>query len=165
MGLGAESGFSIAPAQSADIEEIRALFREYEAFLGIDLCFQGFGAELAGLPGDYAPPAGALLIAVGGGRKAGCVALRPIEDNQCEMKRLFVRPEFRGHGLGRELAERVVEEARAIGYRSIKLDTFDFLEGAVHIYQSLGFNEIEAYYSNPLDKVQYWELDLRNRAS
>lgn len=156
--------FSIQPAQPADIEGVRALFREYEAFLDMDLCFQGFEVELAGLPGAYAPPAGALLMAFSGARKAGCVALRPIKDNQCEMKRLFVRPEFRGLGLGRELAERIVDQARTIGYRSMKLDTFDFLTGAVHIYRSLGFVEIEAYYKNPLDKVQYWELDLRRRA-
>ncbi len=152
---------SIAPAKNADIDEVRTLFREYEAFLSMDLCFQGFEEELAGLPGKYAPPSGALLIARGDGRVAGCVGVRGIGDQQCEMKRLFVRPEFRGLGLGRRLAEQIIEEAVSIGYKHMKLDTFGFLEEAVQLYRTLGFREIEAYYDNPLDGVQYWELDMR----
>lgn len=145
---------------NGQLDEVRALFREYEAFLGIDLCFQNFETELAELPGRYAPPTGALFLAWVGDRIEGCVALRDLGDGVCEMKRLYVRPACRGLGLGRCLAERVVEEASAIGYKQMKLDTFEFLDGAVHIYQNMGFRRTGSYYENPHQRVQYWELAL-----
>lgn len=154
---------SIVPASSEQMDIVRELFREYEAFLNVDLCFQGFEAELAALPGDYAPPSGALLIALVDGVPAGCVAVRPIEDGICEMKRLFVRPQFRGLGLGRTLARTVIQESRGIGYTRMRLDTLDFLNSAIHIYKSFGFREIESYYQNPLEGVMYWELNLEER--
>ena len=142
------------------LDEIRDLFREYEAFLKVDLCFQAFEQELAGLPGRYAPPGGDLLIARKGDRAAGCVALRDIGFPVCEMKRLYVRPEFRRQGLGRMLCERIIDRAKAVGYRKMRLDTLDKLEQAVQLYQSLGFVETSAYYLNPLPGVVYCELDL-----
>lgn len=154
------SGVSIIPAKTEHMDYMRELFREYEAFLDVDLCFQGFEEELASLPGNYAPPAGALFIAVASGQPAGCVAVRPLEDKVCEMKRLFVRPDYRGLGLGRELARTVIEESIKIGYERMRLDTLKFLGGAIHIYKSLGFRRIGAYYENPLQEVMYWELEL-----
>ena len=149
-----------AVENAAQIEEIKALFREYEKFLDVDLCFQGFEEELATLPGKYAPPTGELLIAMVDDRVAGCVGVRPIEPGVCEMKRLYVRPEFRGLGLGRDLAERIIAASRKMGYRQMKLDTLGFLEAAIHVYRSLGFREIGSYYNNPLEEVMYWQLDL-----
>lgn len=156
--------FVITSVRSGDMDEVRKLFREYEAFLGVDLCFQDFEQELADLPGKYTPPSGALLLARTTDRIAGCVALRELEQGACEMKRLFVRPEYRGTGLGRRLAERIVEDAKLIGYLRMKLDTFEFLEGAVHIYKQMGFYKTGSYYDNPHDEVQYWELDLSRPA-
>jgi len=158
-----EEPFSIRPFDG-QLDEVRALFREYEAFLGIDLCFQNFEAELAELPGRYAPPDGALFLAWVGDRIEGCVALRDLGDGVCEMKRLYVRPACRGLGLGRQLAERLVEEASAIGYTKMKLDTFEFLDGAVQIYQEMGFRRTGSYYENPHQRVQYWELALSRPA-
>lgn len=157
------SGTSIIRAGPGDMGAVRELFLEYEAFLNVDLCFQDFAEELAGLPGKYAPPRGALFIALVGGRVAGCVALRPHADKICEMKRLFVRPDYRGLSLGRELACTVIEESIDIGYQRMWLDTLDFLKPAIHIYTSLGFHEIESYYNNPLKGVMYWELDLKSK--
>jgi putative acetyltransferase len=154
----------ITEAQSPDdLEEVRHLFWEYETFLGVDLSFQGFEGELATLPGKYAPPTGALFIAVNGERTAGCVALRKLEDAVCEMKRLFVRPQFRGRGLGRQLAVRIVDEAIRLGYSLMLLDTLDRLEKAMKLYESLGFVRTEPYYHNPLPGVVYWKLDLRGQ--
>jgi len=151
----------IARAESPDqIDEVRRLFREYERFLRVNLCFQSFEAELAGLPGNYAHPAGALLLAMDGPRAAGCVALRRFGDGIGEMKRLFVRPEYRGQGVGRALALRVLQEAIAAGYGFIRLDTLARLKEAMRLYQSLGFKQIKPYYANPLDDVVYWELAL-----
>ena len=151
----------IARAESLDqIDEVRRLFREYERFLDVDLCFQSFEEELAALPGKYAPPDGALLIAADERRSAGCVALRKLEDGVCEMKRLFVRPQYRGRGLGRLLAERIVSEATALGYKVMRLDTLDKLKEAMALYESLGFKRRDPYYDNPLPGVEYWELDL-----
>jgi putative acetyltransferase len=152
----------IKQAQTPDeIDEARRLFREYEAFLSVDLCFQGFEEELAGLPGKYAPPSGALLIALTRETVAGCVALRALGDDVCEMKRLFVRPEYRSTGLGKRLAREVVDVARGLGYSLMRLDTLDRLTEAMRLYESLGFRKTEPYYENPLHGVVYWELDLK----
>ncbi|MFZ0132833.1 MAG: GNAT family N-acetyltransferase [Desulfobacterales bacterium] len=145
-----------------ELDEIRRLFREYETFLDVDLCFQGFEAELAGLPGSYAPPDGALLIAVEGRMAAGCVALRKLKDGTCEMKRLFARPRYRCRGLGRMLAERIIDEAARLGYSSLYLDTLGKLKEALRLYESLGFIQRQPYYPNPLPGVLYWELNLNH---
>lgn len=152
---------TLRDATTADLDEVRALFREYEAWLDHDLCFQGFEAELASLPGKYAPPSGRLLLAELDGRLAGVVALRAFAPTVGEMKRLFVRDFARGHGLGRALAERLVAEAYAIGYTCIRLDTLpDRMPAANALYDALGFREIPAYYSNPLPGVRYLERTL-----
>jgi GNAT superfamily N-acetyltransferase len=148
----------------ARVEQIRSLFREYEAWLGMDLCFQGFEAELAGLPGRYARPEGRLLVALDGEEGVGCVALRKLEPGVCEMKRLFVRPSHQGQGLGRALAERLLREAAAIGYLRMRLDTLPLMSAARQLYATLGFREIPPYYENPLAGVLYMELDLTARA-
>jgi uncharacterized protein (TIGR02246 family) len=142
------------------IEEVRALFREYQVFLGVDLGFQGFEEELAGLPGKYVPPDGLLLLAMSGQKAAGCGALRKLDGRRCEMKRLFVRPKFRGRGLGKTLAKRLVDEALRMGYSTMVLDTLDKLKAAMGIYESLGFVPTKAYYRNPLSGVVYWKLDM-----
>jgi GNAT superfamily N-acetyltransferase len=151
-------------ASGDDIAEIRQLLREYEAWLGTDLCFQDFENELAGLPGSYAPPSGRLLIAMAknaaGNKSAGCVALRPFSESICEMKRLFVRTDFRGSGLGRRLALAVIDEARAIGYRKMRLDTLPQQREAHQLYATLGFHEIEPYRPNPIAGSLFLELDV-----
>jgi putative acetyltransferase len=148
------------------IAAIRALFREYAEAIGFSLDFQGFDDELAGLPGRYAPPAGRLLIArIGGeigGKIAGGVGLRALGHGICEMKRLYVRPGFRGHRAGRRLAEAIIDEARAIGYHSMRLDTADRMTEANALYRTLGFAEIPAYCENPLPDARYFELRLDN---
>jgi ribosomal protein S18 acetylase RimI-like enzyme len=146
---------------AADLEHARRLFRAYAEWLGVDLCFQGFEQELASLPGCYAPPAGRLLLARVGGDTAGSVGLRPLESGICEMKRLWVEPGFGGRGLGRALAETVIEAARAIGYARMRLDTIPArMPAAQHLYGSLGFREIPPYYHNPLEGVVMLELEL-----
>lgn len=142
------------------LDAIRGLFCEYQESLGVDLCFQGFAAELAGLLGRYAPPGGALLVALDGDAAVGCVALREFATDIGEMKRLYVRPSHRGHGLGRRLAEAIIEIARAHGYARLCLDTLESLREAAGLYASLGFVRIPAYYENPLPGVVYWELSL-----
>ena len=144
------------------VAQARELFSEYAAESQLDLCFQDFDSELAGLPGAYAPPEGRLLLALYEGQLAGCVALRKFEDRVCEMKRLFVRPAFRGQGIGRVLARRVIEEAHAAGYSTMRLDTLARMRAATALYESLGFRRIEAYRPNPLEDVVYLELTLTN---
>jgi len=146
---------------AAHINSARELFREYEAWLNLDLCFQNFEKELAQLPGAYASPSGRLLLAFEDNELAGCVALRRLDDNVCEMKRLFLRPQFHGRGLGRELAERIIEEGRAIGYQKMRLDTLSEQMGsAIRLYRALGFQEIAPYYKNPVPGALFMELPL-----
>jgi GNAT superfamily N-acetyltransferase len=146
-----------------EIPVVRALFEEYAASLDVDLCFQNFAAELAGLPGDYAPPRGCLLVADGEPRVAGCVALRPLGGRGGalgEIKRLYVRPEGRGAGVGRALAETVIARARALGFLELKLDTLATMREARALYAALGFRECAPYYRNPLPGVAYMQLAL-----
>jgi ribosomal protein S18 acetylase RimI-like enzyme len=155
----------LAPVQHPhEMDAVREIFREYAAGLGVDLCFQQFDEELAGLPGDYAAPRGALLLAYVEGAVAGCVALRPIDSvdyaNAAEMKRLYVRKAFRGFGLGRQLAERALDAARAAGYDCVLLDTLDDMEAARALYAELGFEEIPPYYHNPIPGAHYLKADL-----
>jgi ribosomal protein S18 acetylase RimI-like enzyme len=145
----------------AEIQQARELFQEYEAALGISLCFQNFEQELAGLPGDYAPPNGRLLLAREYDQVMGCIALRQLGPTTCEMKRLFVRPEYRDRGLGRVMVEAIIEEARKIGYTHVRLDTIaDRMDRAVSLYKSIGFVEIPPYRNNPVDTATFMELDL-----
>jgi ribosomal protein S18 acetylase RimI-like enzyme len=143
-----------------DLPTVRKLFREYAALLGFSLQFQDFEEELAGLPGDYAPPHGEIVLAYYGGRIAGCAALRRIDGGTCEMKRLYVRSRYRGKGIGRRLAETIVDDARALGFRSMKLDTVYSMVEAIHLYRSMGFTETAPYRYNPLSGVIYFELEL-----
>ncbi len=145
----------------AQAEVARSLFREYEAWLKVDLCFQSFEAELSALPMPYVPPRGALLLATEADQVAGCGAFRPWSDEACELKRMFLRPAFRGKGSGRKLANALIDLARASGYRSMRLDTIDFMREAVALYQSLGFSRIERYYNNPHPGALFFELVLR----
>lgn len=151
-------------AGPADIEAIRSLFREYAAWLGIDLSFQNFEDELAALPGDYAPPTGCILLARIDAEPAGCVALRKIDADTCEMKRLWVRRSFSGRKLGRGLAEAVIAEAARMGYQRMRLDTMPQMVEAIALYRSLGFREIPPYRFNPVPGTLFLELDLHGRA-
>jgi putative acetyltransferase len=143
---------------------VREIFREYAAGLGVDLCFQGFDEELATLPGEYAAPRGALLLAYADGAIAGCCALRPLDaadyPNAAEMKRLYVRPAWRGTGLGRRLALAALDAARQRGYASVLLDTLSDMEAARALYEDLGFQEIPPYYHNPIAGAHYLKVDL-----
>jgi GNAT superfamily N-acetyltransferase len=152
------------PDTPALLDATRAIFREYAAALGIDLCFQNFEAELAALPGDYAPPAGTLMLAFVGDELAGCGAFRPLADvdyaNACEMKRLYVRPAFRRFGLGRLLAQALIDAATQAGHSAMLLDTLDDMESARGLYETLGFEEVPPYYYNPIPGAHYLKVDL-----
>ncbi len=156
-------GTSLVAAETReDIETARALFREYEAWLGLDLCFQGFEEELRSLPGKYAPPDGRLYIAMVDGEPAGSIAMRKLEDGICEMKRLYLRQNARGRGLGNAMIERLIADARATGYGRMRLDTYPAKMGkAVGLYESHGFRPIGPYYPNPHAETLFMELDLR----
>lgn len=147
--------------EGEQIEQVRELFLEYASSLGFSLCFQNFEEELKNLPGDYQQPAGCLLLALCAGQPAGCVALRPLEKSICEMKRLYLRPAFRGKGIGKILVERVIFEARAKSYQRMRLDTVvSEMKDAIKIYRRIGFREIPPYRANPLADALYMELVL-----
>ena len=157
----------IVPVQADEpgrLAAVRELFGEYAAGLGIDLCFQNFDEELAALPGDYAPPRGALVLALVDGAPAGCGALRALPDadypNACEMKRLYVRRAFRGFGLGRALAQALMDQATGAGYSTLLLDTLDDMESARGLYETLGFVEVPPYYFNPIPGAHYLKVEL-----
>ncbi len=154
----------VIPDTPALLEATRAIMREYAVGLGIDLCFQGFEQELATLPGEYVLPQGALLLALVDGEVAGCGAMRPFPDadyaNACEMKRLYVRRAFRRFGLGRQIAQALMDSAAEAGYSSMLLDTLDDMEAARGLYTSLGFEEIPPYYYNPIPGAHYLKADL-----
>lgn len=153
--------FRIIHAATQDhYQAARELFIRYADSLGFDLEFQGFSRELAELPGDYKSPAGCILLAGTADGYAGCVALRPLHDGTCEMKRLFVLPHYQGHGVGRELANSVIEQARKKGYERMRLDTIGSMKAAQGLYSSLGFKEIDAYCHNPLKNPSFMELVL-----
>jgi ribosomal protein S18 acetylase RimI-like enzyme len=153
------------PSTPEALDAIREIFREYANGLGVDLCFQNFEDELAGLPGDYAAPRGALVTAIIDGKLAGCCALRPLDNadypNAAEMKRLYVRDGFRGVGLGRQLAEAALDAARQAGYACVLLDTLDDMEAARTLYEDLGFEDIPPYYHNPIPGAHYLKATLK----
>jgi len=154
----------LAPSAPQALAGVRQLFEEYARSIGVDLCFQDFARELTELPGDYAGPRGALMVCTVDGVDAGCCALRPLDavdyPNACEMKRLYVRPAFRGLGLGRRLADAILDAARVAGYDCILLDTLDDMESARALYAELGFSEIPPYYYNPIAGAHYLKADL-----
>jgi putative acetyltransferase len=154
--------FALVRAESpAQVAQARELFLEYAQSLGVNLCFQNFAEELRRLPGHYAPPGGRLLLAEYAGHLAGCAALHEWEPGICEMKRLYLRPGFRGKGLGRVLAEKIIAEARDIGYKRMRLDTIEpIMKDAVEMYRKLGFREIAPYRPNPIAGAMYMELEL-----
>lgn len=142
------------------VELARSLFREYADSLGVDLCFQDFENELANLPGDYAPPGGRLYLAYENDKPAGCVALRKIADDICEMKRLYVRPLYRGQGIGRRLVLELVKNAREIGYVRMRLDTLPSMKRALELYRAMGFKPIDPYRNNPVPGAMFLELHI-----
>ena len=154
----------LAPSSPQEFDALRGLFREYADELGVDLCFQGFASELVGLPGEYAAPRGALLMALADEMLAGCCALRPLDtvdyQNACEMKRLYVRHGFRSAGIGRQLVEAMLEFATLAGYDCVLLDTLDDMESARALYRDLGFVEIPPYYHNPIAGAHYLMVKL-----
>jgi putative acetyltransferase len=144
-----------------DLNQVKVLFQEYADSLGFDLCFQDFEGELRSLPGNYSPPGGALLVAKQEGDIIGCVAVRPLSSEVCEMKRLYVRPEHRGKGIGRVLATTIIEEAAKSGYKAMRLDTLPSMKEAVRLYESLGFQPTRPYCHNPIPGAMYFQLNLR----
>lgn len=148
-------------AGADEVETVREMFLEYAETIDFDLCFQGFDEELAGLPGDYARPRGILILATVDGAPAGCVALRPLRDDEGEIKRLYVRPDYRGLGLGRRLAREIVDFGRDAGYRMLRLDTVPRIMGAADaLYQDLGFVATPPYYDNPIPGAVYYALEF-----
>jgi ribosomal protein S18 acetylase RimI-like enzyme len=144
-----------------EIEQTRQLFHEYVTWLGVNLCFQNYDKEVAELPGEYVPPTGRLYLAIENDQTAGCIALRKLDDGICEMKRLYVRPQFRGRRLGQTLIDRIIEDARQIGYRRMRLDTLPGkMDTAIAMYRALGFKDIERYYDNPYETAAFMELGL-----
>jgi putative acetyltransferase len=160
-----EAAAAPGAAAAGGLDQARLLIREYAAHLGVDLCFQNVEAELAGLPGEYGPPRGTLLLALVEGEPAGCGALRALADvdypDACEMKRLYVRPAFRGFGIGRALAQALMDHAVRAGFATLLLDTLDDMEAARGLYGSLGLQEVPPYYFNPLPGAHYLKADLR----
>ena len=154
-------GLTILAAGAADVAACRELFLEYQRSLGVSLCFQGFDQELASLPGDYIPPLGGLWLALAGETLAGCVALRPLAPGEGEMKRLYVRPAFRGRKLGEALARHAIGAAREAGYRTLKLDTLPSMAEAQGLYERLGFVDIAPYNDNPIGGVRFLALALQ----
>ncbi|MES2583774.1 MAG: GNAT family N-acetyltransferase [Pseudomonadota bacterium] len=154
----------LVPESASELDAVRSLFVEYAGTLNVDLCFQNFNTELATLPGEYAAPRGGLLLATVDGELAGCCAMRPLDavdyPNACEMKRLYVRPAYRGLQLGRTLAENILETARVAGYDCILLDTLNDMEAARALYQELGFEDIPPYYYNPIAGAHYLKAEL-----
>ena len=151
----------IIPAHEEPLlSEIRVLFREYGESLGFHLCFQDFDREMAELPGRYSPPDGRLLIAKWSGRVAGCVAMKRLGPDVCEMKRFYVRSGFRGKGIGQAVAKAILDESRIAGYSCMRLDTVPSMQSAIRIYEALGFKDIEPYVYNPISGVRYLELRL-----
>ena len=162
MTMNGINNLNILKAESIEgIKLVSELFLEYAKSLDFHLCFQDFERELTELPGEYAPPSGLLLLLMSEGKAAGCVALRKIEDVICEMKRLYVRPEFRGMGLGKRLAVALIGVARKLGYSSMRLDTVPSMKKAIQLYRLLGFREIKPYRSNPVEGAIFMELDLK----
>ena len=143
-----------------NLDAVRDLFREYAKGLGVDLCFQDFEQELSTLPGKYARPKGRLYLAYDQGEAIACIALRPIDERIGEVKRLYVKPTHRRQGLSKILVERIIDDARSLGYKRLVLDTLNTMTPAMNLYKSLGFVEIEAYYPNPLEGATYFALDL-----
>jgi putative acetyltransferase len=157
---------SISAVVSGDaLLQARILFEEYAASLGIDLCFQDFAQELATLPGAYGPPGGRLLLARWDRESAGCVAFRPLQHDICEMKRLYVRPAYRGRGVGQALAERIIGEACAAGYTSMRLDSLSSMEPALQLYRRMGFRDVPPYRQNPVPGAVFMELPLARQTT
>ncbi|NWF88521.1 MAG: GNAT family N-acetyltransferase [Ignavibacteriaceae bacterium] len=144
------------------LTSIRELFLEYAESLGFSLCFQDFDKELANLPGDYSPPDGRLILALDENKPIGCVALRKLEKDICEMKRLYVKPEMRGIGLGKQLVQKIIDEALKIGYVKMRLDTVPKMKEAIDLYHKIGFKEVEPYRENPIEGALYMEKDLHS---
>lgn len=157
----ADAGFTLHDAtSSADVDLVRTLFLEYEQGLGISLCFQNFAQEVASLPGDYAPPGGRLVLARHDGAPAGCIALRRLDDATCEIKRLYLRPAYRGRGFGFQLAIACIGTARRLGYARMRLDTLPVMQDAIALYRALGFRDVAPYRDNPVPGALYMELAL-----
>lgn len=153
--------FAVTAGDDARVTQARTLLVEYADFLGVDLSFQNFDRELSDFPASYLPPTGALLVATRDERLAGIIAMRRLDKECCEMKRLFVRPDFRGRSVGRDLAVAIINTAKNMGYQRMRLDTLPGMDEAQRLYRSLGFRDIAAYYENPIPGTTYLELDLR----
>ncbi len=151
----------VLPEKTRTVENAKRLFMEYAKSLNFNLCFQGFDKELAELPGEYAPPSGRLLLSFDDDKLAGCVCLRKIDNNICEMKRLYLRSEFRGKGIGRKMAAEIIKVAKKIGYQKMRLDTVPMMTEAISLYRSLDFAEIGPYRENPVPGAIFMELALK----